>query len=111
MPKTVSASEAKTQFGSMVDWVVEQKDEIIVQSYGAPRVVIVAFEEYEKLATLRKAEQRRQALAALEELRMQVSTRNHDVQEADAEALADRLAREAAQQLADQGAIHFRNTN
>lgn len=43
MPRTVSASEVKTKFGAIVDWAIESKDDVIVESHGQPRVVIIAY--------------------------------------------------------------------
>jgi prevent-host-death family protein len=50
MPRTVSASEAKAHFGSIVDWALDHEDEVIVESHGQPKVTIVPFEEYRKMA-------------------------------------------------------------
>ncbi|MGH2542671.1 MAG: type II toxin-antitoxin system Phd/YefM family antitoxin, partial [Ardenticatenaceae bacterium] len=47
MPKTMSASEAHTKFGSVMKWAIESGDEVIVESHGKPKVVILPFEEYE----------------------------------------------------------------
>ena len=75
MPKTVSASEAKTNFGTVVDRAVQQKDEVIIQSHGEPKAVLISFTEFQKLAKLREQDRRRQALAEMERLRMEVSPR------------------------------------
>lgn len=48
MPKTVSASEAKNRLGAIIRWVVQNEDEVIVESRGEPKVVVVPFSEYEK---------------------------------------------------------------
>ena len=99
MPKTVSASEAKTRFGSIMSWAVEAQDEVIVESHGAPKVAIVPFQEYEKLLRLRQEARRREALSRLEKLAERVSKRNRDLSVEEAEALADRLTRETISAL------------
>ncbi len=49
MPRTISASEAKTRFGSIMNWAGESQDDVIVESYGEPKVVIIPFGEYQKV--------------------------------------------------------------
>ena len=48
MPKTVSASEAKAKFGAIVGWTIEFEDDVIVQSYGKPKVVTSHFQSIKK---------------------------------------------------------------
>ena len=107
MPRTVSASEAKTQFGSIMSWTTERKDDVIVESRGRPRVVIMPFEEYQRLLTLREAARRQEALAQLECLRERVRARNEDLSEEDAARLADRLTREVAEEMTKEGRIKY----
>ena len=99
MPKRVSASEAKTRFGAIVDWTLESNDDVIVESYGKPTVVIMPFVEYQKVLGLREQARRQQALAVLEELRRQVQTRNQDLDESQAEELADRFTRDVVEDM------------
>jgi prevent-host-death family protein len=75
MAKTVSATEAKTRFGTLMEWAVEASDEVIVESRGEPKVVIMAFAAYEQLRSLREQARREQALARLEQLRDQLQAR------------------------------------
>lgn len=79
MPKTVTSTEAKTQFGSLLKWMKEKKDEVIVKVYGEPTAVIMPYPEYEALLKLRKKEQVRKALAALDELRKEVQRQTPDL--------------------------------
>ena len=94
MPKIVSASEAKTRFGSIMNWAVESKDDVIVESHGEPKVAIVAFQEYERLVKLREDNRRREALARLEDLGGRIQARNLDLSREQADSLADRFTRE-----------------
>jgi prevent-host-death family protein len=107
MPKRISASQAKTQFGSMVDWAVESQDDIIVESRGRPRAVIMSFEAYEKLAALRSEARRREALAQVERLRERVRARNADMDGATASDLGDRLAREVIGEMVAEGKVKY----
>ncbi|MDQ3250258.1 MAG: type II toxin-antitoxin system Phd/YefM family antitoxin [Chloroflexota bacterium] len=99
MAKTISASEAKTNFGTIVNWAVQKNEEVIIQSYGEPKAVIISFAEFQKLAQLREQERRRQALAAMEQLRTEVSARNQDLSENQVDALADQVVRQSVQNL------------
>ena len=107
MPKTVSASEAKTNFGTVVDWAVQQKDEVIIQSHGEPKAVLISFTEFQKLAKLREQERRRQALAEMERLRMEVSARNQDLSEEEGDAFADQVVRATVQTMVAEGKVHY----
>ena len=107
MPRRVSASEAKTKFGAIVDWTLESNDDVIVESYGKPTVVIMSFGEYQKLLDLREQARRREALALLENLREQVLARNQDLDEAQAESLADRFTRDVISDMIQEKKIRY----
>lgn len=72
----VSASEAKARFGEMLKRAAEQNDEVIVKLYGEPKAVLLSYAEYETLLRLRKLEQKRKVLAALDELRQAIRQEN-----------------------------------
>ena len=107
MPRTVSASEAKTRLGSIIRWAVESEDDVIVESYGEPKVVIIPFKEYQKVIKWRSEARRREALARLERLRERVQARNQDMSAEEAEALADRFTKEAITEMAQEGKITY----
>ena len=107
MPRTVSASEAKTRLGSLVQWIAESQDDLIIESHGQPKAVLMSFEAYQRVRALREEARREQALARLERLREQVSTRNRDLDEQGVQALAERVADEAVDRLVDDGRVAF----
>lgn len=107
MPRTVSASEAKTKFGAIADWATQANDDVIVESHGRPKVVIIPFAEYERVLELRDAFRRREALAKLERLRRRVQARNADLSGEQADALASRLAQDLVERMAEEGQIRF----
>lgn len=72
MPKTVSSSEAKSHFGELVKWTTEHQEQVIVKLYGEPAVVILSYSEYEEMENLRRREQKRKVLEALDALRQEV---------------------------------------
>jgi prevent-host-death family protein len=107
MPKTISASEAKTRFGEMVAWAQDNQDDIIVESRGRPNAVIISFEEYQRILDLRERARREEALARLERLRQRVSARNQDLSDEEIESTADELSREAVTNLIRKGKISY----
>lgn len=108
MPKTVSASEAKNRLGAIIGWVLQNKDEVIVESRGEPKVVVVPFSEYEQMKEIKEQVRRREALAKLEKLREKVRARNQDLTGQEADALADRFSREVIEDMAKEGKIKFK---
>ena len=52
MPKTISSTEAQSQFGSILKWAKDNNDEVIVKLYGEPAVVLVPYAEYERLGSV-----------------------------------------------------------
>jgi prevent-host-death family protein len=107
MPRRVPATEAKTRFGAIADWAVENEDEVIVESRGEPKVAIIPFEEYQRLAHLREEARRRAALSRLERLRERVRARNQDLDEEQAESLADRFTREVITDMVREGKVKY----
>ena len=107
MPRTVSATEAKYKLGGIMAWAQENKDDVIIESHGRPNVVIVSFEEYQRILNWRERARREDALARLERLRKRVSARNQDLSDEEAEAIADELSREAVNSLIQKGKISY----
>jgi prevent-host-death family protein len=109
MPRTVSASEAKTKFGSIAGWTVESNDDVIVESHGKPSVVIMSFAAYQKVKGLREEAYRRAALAELECLREKVLARNPDLDEAGAEGVADRFSKDVIEDMVREKKVTFKD--
>ena len=107
MSRRISASEAKTNFGAMVDRAVQQNDEVIIQSYGEPKAVLISFAEFQKLAKLREQERRRQALAKMEQLRAAISARNQELKEDEIDAFANQVVRETVQTMKTSGKVVY----
>ncbi len=107
MPRTVSASEAKTQFGAIMEWTTRCKDDVIVESHGKPKAVIVSFEEYQKMAELREKARRQELLAQLQKLREETLAETGGMSEEEALALGDRLTREAIDRMIADGRVKY----
>ena len=108
MPKTISALEAKNNLGSVVNWVVQNQDEVIIERRGTPTAVIMPFTEYQKVQELKEQNRRQEALQRLRELRDQVRARNQGITtEEQAIEIADQITREAIHSLVEKGRIRF----
>jgi prevent-host-death family protein len=107
MSKAVSANEAKNRLGSLLRYVSTEDDEVIVESHGKPKAVIMSIAAYEELRELREQKRRADALSELRALRNEVRARNLSLSEQDAEALADRVSREIVDDLSAEKAISF----
>ena len=108
MPRAVSANEAKQRLGSLLGWVTEHRDEVIVERHGKPTAVIMAYADYEAVQELRDQARRREALERLERLRERVSARNADLSDEQAMELADRLVRDTIDGMVTEGKIRFK---
>jgi PHD/YefM family antitoxin component YafN of YafNO toxin-antitoxin module len=91
----------------MMEWAVESGDEVIVESHGKPKVVILPFEEYERITELREQARRKAALAQLEALRESVRERNRDLDEEEAAALAERFSRDVIEEMIRDGKVKY----
>lgn len=112
MPKTVSATDVKNKLGTVVSWVLENQDEVIVESRGEPTVVIMPFTEYERVNDLREQDRRNQALARLQKARAEVRARNPDITtDEQALAIADEITRAAIDSLVEKGLVRFEQDN
>jgi PHD/YefM family antitoxin component YafN of YafNO toxin-antitoxin module len=84
----------------LLDQAADHGQEVVIESRGRARAVLLGYDEYLHLQALKELERRRQALARLESLALRVSSRNRDLQPPDAEALANRFVREVASEVA-----------
>ena len=108
MPRTVSATEMKNRFGSLADWTIEAQDDIIVETRGTPKVAVISFEEYQKLRDCREEVRRRELLARFKALREEIRSRNRDLTEKEAEALAARFGQEMVEKMIEDGTISYK---
>lgn len=107
MSRTVSASEAKNRLGSIIDWVVENQEEVIVENRGEPTAVIMSAAEYERVRVLREKARRAEAMEQMRRLRERVLVRNRDLSAEQGDALADRFSREFVGEMEKEGKVQF----
>jgi prevent-host-death family protein len=107
MPKTVSATEMQNRFGTIADWAVESEDDVIVESRGTPKVVLISFAEYQKLRQWREQERRQEVLQRIRALREEVRARNQDLTEESADALAEEIREKTLRRMVEKGDVTF----
>lgn len=107
MPNAVSSNEAKQRWGALLARVAEQGDEVVVEHHGKPKAVIISFAAYQEVQALREQQRRTDILDRLRTLQERLSTRNRDVTEDQAMALADRFSHELIDDLATEGKLVF----
>jgi prevent-host-death family protein len=107
MPKTISVSEAKNKLSAMLKWAVENQDEVVVESRGRPKAVILPYSEYEMFQSLREKERRQAALQRLQELAAANQVLNQDLTSEEAEELAEEVTRETIERMATEEKISF----
>jgi prevent-host-death family protein len=93
--KSVSATEAKNRFGSLLADLNKGTSAIVVENHGRPRAVIISPEEWDTLLDARERLRQREAWERIKEIAEEVSARNADLSQEEADALADEIADEA----------------
>ena len=107
MSRTISATEAKAKLSALINWAIKNRDEVIVESHGNPKAVIISYAAYEQFKEFQEQERRKELLAQLETLAAEVQKRNRDLSEEEAEQLADRFTRETIEEMVDEGKINY----
>lgn len=93
--KTVSATEAKNRLGALIGEVASGNGAIAIERHGQPGVVVVSAKEWNEISEMRERLRRKEAWEQLMELAREVSARNADLTQEEADALADEIADDA----------------
>jgi len=107
MPTTISSNDAKQRWGALLGDVSERGEEVIVESHGKPKAVVVPVAAYEELTELRERQRRTEAVERIRKLQERVAARNQDVTEEEAITFAVRLSHELIDDMAARGDIAF----
>jgi prevent-host-death family protein len=107
MSKTVSATDAKSNFRSLLDWTGETGDAVIVERRGRPVGVILSYTAFEDLKDREERLRRQEAWAKLHQLREELAERNSDLTQEEADRIADRAVRDTIDAMVEKGAIRF----
>lgn len=107
MTRTVTTTEAKAKLSALLGWVREHQEAVIVENRGEPSAVILSYGEYEQLLSLKEQQRRQEAIAKLRQLRDEVSARNRDLTEEQAEEIAEQFSRDVIDGLVQKGKVRF----
>lgn len=109
MTKTISSNDAKQRWGTMIADVADRGEEIIVESHGKPRVVVMSVAAYEEVQSLREQKRRADLLDQLDRLNEQIAEHNKDSTETEEEIIewSVKLSRELIDDMAERGVITF----
>ena len=99
--KSVSATEAKNRLGALISEAADSNESIVIEHHGRPRAVIVSADEWAALVDARKELRRLQAWERLKALAAEVSARNADLSQEEADAIADEIGNEAMRRVAE----------
>jgi PHD/YefM family antitoxin component YafN of YafNO toxin-antitoxin module len=110
MSKTISTNDESADLASVLAWVTQHQEEVILEAGGTPQAALIPIAEYEELATLREKQRREALLQQLQQLRAQVRERNQDLTDDEAEALADRFVREVVDEMVAEGKITYQGS-
>jgi prevent-host-death family protein len=98
--KTVTATEAKNRLGTLIRDVADGNGAVTIEHHGRPRVVVVSAEEWAEMSELRERVRREAAWQRIIEIAREVSARNADLTQEEADALADEIGDEAKRRAA-----------
>ncbi len=107
MVRTISATEAKVNFGAVARRVVEDDEPVVVANHGQPTVAIIPAERLDRLNELEEQEKRRIALERIRRVQESVSARNRDLTPEQADAIAEELVDDAVNALFEKGIVRY----
>jgi prevent-host-death family protein len=106
--KTISATQAKNQFGALVESISSGEGDIIVENRGKPIVAIIPASRYEDLERFDKEEKRRKAIENIRRLREEISARNAYLTEEERADFIEQLVDEAAASMFAKGIVRYK---
>ena len=101
MENTLSATQARINFGEVMRQVVEQERPIIVERAGKPLVVILSIETYERLIASQSKDQDELLLEQARLLRQRIQTRLGDKKLPAPEEIIRQMREERTRELTD----------
>lgn len=107
MPKYISATEAKINLGAMMEWAVKESDEVIIESRGKAKAVLVSYPFYQQMLEIKEVLRREKALLDLEALAQEVQGKNEDLSPEKADELADSFVRDVLREMIAEGKITY----
>ena len=107
MTLNVSTSEAKAKLSRFVQQVVGNREEVIIENRGTPQAVLISYSAYEQYSEWKEQKRRQQALEELQNLADAIQSRNRDLSDSEAEALAERFSRDVIDEMIEDGTVKY----
>ena len=105
--KTISVSDGRKQFSSVINWAEQNQDDVIVQSRGQSKVVIIPFVDYALLQEARERTRKREAIEELRAIAQRIRVANPDITANEADRIGKDVTREAIENLVKKGEVIF----
>ncbi len=105
--KTMSANEAKQNWGALMRAAREDDGVVVIESHGKPQVMVVSYDEFEEFRAFKEAQRRQEMLRRLDEFEARWGGRNTDLSPEEIEDLANRFADDFVNDLVAEGKIVF----
>lgn len=103
----VSLSEAKARLSRFVEQSAEDNEQIVIQSHGHPKAVLIPYRDYAQFTAWQEAQRRQRALDELHALKRQIRARNQDLSTEDGEAIADQYTRDVLEAMIAEGKVRY----
>ena len=105
--KTISISDGRKQFSSVINWTEQNQDDVIVQSRGQSKAVIIPFVDYELLQKARERARKKKAIEELKAIAHRVRAANPAMTAEKADQIGKEVTREAVENLVRKGEVVF----
>jgi len=107
--RRVTTDDAQAHLGELQDWVAETHRPVVVERDGKTPSVLISYEEFAAFREAQRAQRIANAIAELEQLAKDVSSRpaNQDLTDDDAWELGKRALNETLEEMEVEGKIRF----
>lgn len=105
--KSASISETRQQLSALLNKIKHSREDVIIQNRGKAEAVIIPFADYDLLQEAREKRRRQQAIAELHQIAREIEAKNEPMTKAEADAIADEIAKEAVENLKARGKVAF----
>ena len=112
--KTASISETRQKLSSLLNWIKNSQNDVVIQNRGQAEAVIIPIADYELLQEARERRRRQQAVDELRQIAQEVNARNNRTKcrkprltQDEAQEIADAITDEAINNLVNKGQVIF----
>lgn len=99
--RTISSNEAKQRWGSVVASVINDGDEVVVESHGKPTVAVISYHEFIEYQEHREHQRKAAELRRFRDLEAKASDTSQRLSEEEIEELSVYIGREINQKVAE----------